>query len=357
MINLDNFWKTRAMANRGQTGGGSNTYGGWYGQPGPTGGIPGTSGGGIPPGWELSPFGGIQPKPGYYGTEDVASPGNSGTLFGPGTSGYGGGYDPTQDITLGEEFEFNMPPEWLLAQDIYGQFAQGIPYGMPSAWSGMMGPMMDMVRGGRPVDVSAIGEALKPGMERQLDEFTAQALERADLGGLAQSSPLGAELTRESERMSENWGTLMAQMEAGAQENAMQRALAALNPALAMGQGQFGMEQAGRQEQLAALPGLIGTGWLPMELAERQMGVGSGMYNAQASQIQQMMNNPYMMQLLQMLGNTGFVDPRYQQGPLSTGMDIFGQLAPYLGQIFGSGSPPTQPIGDVAPGPGPGFPY
>ena len=141
-----------------------------------------------------------------------------------GEAGGAGGYDPTQETTLGEEFTFNMPPEWQLAQDIYGQFAEGIPYGMPGAWSSMMGPMMNMVRTGRPVDVSAIGEAMMPGMERQLGEFTAQALERADLGGLAQSSPLGASLTRESERMTENWGTLMASMEAGAQENAMSRA-------------------------------------------------------------------------------------------------------------------------------------
>jgi hypothetical protein len=325
MVNLDNYFKTRAMANRGVPQGGQSSGGGeersfgggWYGQP--------------------TPVGNANPYAAY---------------------GESGGYDPTAPIEFGDEFTFNMPPEWQLAQDVYGQFAQGIPYGMPGAWESMMGPMMNMVRSGRPVDVSAIGEMMKPQMTRQMEEFTAQALERADLGGLAQSSPLGAQLTRESERMAENWGTTMAQMEAGAQESAMQRALSSLGYPLAMGQGQFGMEQAGRQEQLGALQGLIGTGWLPMELSERQMGVGGQMFGAQSQQIQQLMNNPYMMELFRMISDTGFVDPRYEQGPLSTGLGIFGQLAPYANQIFGPGAPPTQPIGDaVGPGPGPGFPY
>lgn len=304
MINLDNFWNNRSRGGRGGRRGGE--YGGRRG---------GYGGSGV----SSSPY---------------AAYGESG--------GGAGGYDPMADINLDESFAFNMPPEWQLAQDVYSQFAQGIPYGMPSAWSEMMGPLMNMVRTGRPVDVGAIGEALKPGMERQLGEFSAQALERADLGGLAQSSPLGAELIRESERMSENWGSLMAQMEAGAQESAMSRALSALNPALAMGQGQFGLEQAGRQEQLGALPGLIGTGWLPMQLAERSMGVGQGMFGAQSAQMQQLLNNPMMMQLLQMMGQTGFTDPQYQQGPMGAGMDVFSQLLPFLMQ---QQQPPSGPYG------------
>jgi len=312
MVNLDNYFKTRAMANRGQGGaqGGGASGGGGYGYPGRN-----LGGGSI----QFNPYS-------AYGET-------------------GGGYDPTATMGFGDEFTFNMPPEWQLAQDVYGQFAQGIPYGMPGAWESMMGPMMRMVRSGRPVDVSAIGEMMKPQMERQMDEFSAQALERADLGGLAQSSPLGAELIRESERMSENWGTTMAQMEAGAQENARSRALQALGYPLAMGQGQFGMEQAARQEQLGALPGLIGTGWLPQELSERMMGTGGQMFGAQSQQIQQLMNNPYMMQLLQMMSNTGFTDPRYQQGPVGAGMDIFGALAPYAGQMFGGQAPPSEPYG------------
>lgn len=267
-------------------------------------------------------------------------------------SAYGesGGFDPTQPQTLGEEFTFNMPPEWQLAQNVLSQFAQGIPYGTPGAWSMMMGPLRSMLQTGKPVDVSAIGEAMKPQMERQLDEFTAQALERADLGGLAQSSPLGAELTRESERMSENWGTLMAQMEAGAQENAMNRILSAFSPALGLGQGQFGLEQAGRAEQLASLGPLMESGFLPMELAERQMGLGQGLFGAQASQIQQMLNNPYMLQMLQMMGNTGFTQPQYGQSAFGQGLGAFANLLP----MFSGGGGGNTGGGSAAGGAGAG---
>ncbi len=329
MINLNDYFKTKAMVNRGQQQGGQPGGGGSFNAFGGEG--------------QFTPVGGQNPYSPYGET-----------------GGGAGGYDPTAPMLFGDEFAFNMPPEWQLAQDVYGQFAQGIPYGMPGAWESMMNPMMKMVRGGRPVDVSAIGEMMKPQMTRQMEEFTAQALERADLGGLAQSSPLGAQLTRESERMAENWGTTMAQMEAGAQENAMQRALSSLGYPLAMGQGQFGMEQAARQEQLGALQGLIGTGWLPQELSERMMGTGGQMFGAQSQQIQQLMNNPMIMQLLQGMFGTGFVDPKYQQSAAGAGMDTFASLLPMLLSMGGGagGGLPTAPIGDtVGPGPGPGFPY
>jgi hypothetical protein len=237
------------------------------------------------------------------------------------------GYNPMQGTTLGQEYSFQMPDVWQQAIDTYSRIASGAGGG--GRGGGGVGGAGKLDIGA--VDVAGLMDVLRPQAERGLQEFTAQSMEQADLGGTRWSTPLQARLTQEGQRLAENLSVQQMQAEIAAQEAYKQRVIQQAQINAQRAAASAGARAAQLQAQMQAAGGLMQAGWLPMELGERMSGLGQGMFSSQMQQAQ-MMNqmNPYLQNILGMASGTGFAPTQYGPSAFGTGLDVFSSMYPML---------------------------
>ena len=143
--------------------------------------------------------------------------------------------------------------------------------------------------------------------------------------------------------MSENMMLARTQAEIGAHEAAMGRVIGAAGPAYQFGAGMTGIESENlqRQMQLAQMSHGMGQteAMYPMQVAQGLAGLGGNMFGMQGQQIQQMMNDPYLMAMLQASQGGGYYQPQYQPGFGSTMMNLGAGVGQFVdwGSIFGGG--------------------
>jgi len=227
------------------------------------------------------------------------------------------------------------PWQWGVTGDVLGNIAQGgANIGMPDIWQQGAQGLGQMMQGGMPTDVSGIYGAQLPVAQRYLEETGKGLAEQFGMGGMRYSTPFQARLMEETGRMGENLALSQAQAEVGAQEAARGRMMGAYGQGLGYGGGMAGLQVGNINRQMQAANQLWGQGMgevmYPMNVAQGMAGLGQGMFNQQSQQIQQMLNDPYLMAMMGMAGNTGFGQQQYQPSPLGTGLDIFSSMYPWL---------------------------
>lgn len=276
-------------------------------------------------------------------------------------------YKPGEQ-TIDEDWSLQYPEQWNTANDWLTNFlkegggqADKIGYTnveAPGIWGNVSDAIIQMLGEGAPVDTGALYDAAKAVGLRDLEENAKGMAEKFDVGGLRFSTPLQANITRESERLSENLANQQAQANIAAQENARSRMMQAMGLGTAQGSAEagLGLSNAGNQltadvqnaanqlsgygNQLGAVNSLIGLGsnyaQLPLQVAGSMDQLNQSMYGQDQSALNNAQMNPWLNYAMQLSGQSPYgIQQGYQP---STWTQLLGGLSgslPYLSQLFG----------------------
>ena len=275
----------------------------------------------------------------------------------------------TQPATATEEenWDINYPEQWNTANDWLTNFLKEdggqadkigyTPVAAPGIWGDVTSAIQEMLQGGNAVNTEDIYNTQKAVGMRDLEETAKQMAEQFDVGGLRFSTPLQANITRESGRLSENLAAQQAQAEISAQENARSRMMQAMGLGTAQGsaEGGFGLANAGNQlsadaqnaqnqlstygNQMGAANSLIGLGsnyaQLPLQVAGSMDQLGQSLYGQDAAETSASQMNPWLQYALGLSGQSASGIPQtYQPSTWTQLLGGLGGSLPYLQQIL-----------------------